>query len=69
MGRTSKVINSCAITGSIDTPSMSRDFVFKSTFADVERILKEPGEERSARFEFECYDVGHLYNLAHFLER
>ena len=47
----------------------SRDVVFKNTFADVERILREMGEERGARFEFECYDVGHLYNLAHFLER
>jgi uncharacterized protein (DUF849 family) len=47
----------------------SRDVVFKNTFADVERILREVGEERGARFEFECYDVGHLYNLAHFLER
>jgi uncharacterized protein (DUF849 family) len=47
----------------------SRDVVFKNTFADVERILRELGEERGARFEFECYDVGHLYNLAHFLER
>ena len=47
----------------------SRDVVFKNTFADVERILREVGEERGARFEFECYDVGHLYNLAHFLDR
>jgi uncharacterized protein (DUF849 family) len=47
----------------------SRDVVFKNTFSDVERILREMGEERGARFEFECYDVGHLYNLAHFLER
>ena len=47
----------------------SRDVVFKNTFADIERILKEIGEERGARFEFECYDVGHLYNLAHFLDR
>ncbi len=47
----------------------SRDVVFKNTFADIERILQEIGEERGARFEFECYDVGHLYNLAHFLDR
>ena len=33
------------------------------------RILKELGEGCGTRFEFECYDVGHLYNLAHFLDR
>ena len=47
----------------------TRDVVFKNTFADIERILKDMGEVRGARFEFECYDVGHLYNLAHFLDR
>src|SRR5919112_1228072 len=44
------------------------DFIFKNTFADIETIVTEIGE-RGTRFEFECYDVGHLYNLAHFLER
>ncbi|MCC2663809.1 MAG: 3-keto-5-aminohexanoate cleavage protein, partial [Geminicoccaceae bacterium] len=33
------------------------------------RIIKELGEGCGTRFEFECYDVGHLYNLAHFLDR
>jgi uncharacterized protein (DUF849 family) len=47
----------------------SRDFVFRNTFKDIERILEEIGEGCGARFEFECYDVGHLYTLAHFLER
>jgi len=47
----------------------SRDFVFRNTFADIERILKDLGEGCGTRFEFECYDVGHLYNLAHFLDR
>jgi uncharacterized protein (DUF849 family) len=47
----------------------SRDFVFKNTFKDIETALERLGAERGARFEFECYDVGHLYNLAHFLER
>jgi uncharacterized protein (DUF849 family) len=46
----------------------SRDFIFRNTFGDIERILKEMGDS-GARFEFECYDVGHLYTLAHFLER
>ncbi len=47
----------------------SRDFIFKNTFADIERILKDLGEGHGTRFEFECYDVGHLYTLAHFLDR
>jgi uncharacterized protein (DUF849 family) len=45
------------------------DFIFRNTFRDIERILKELGEGHGTRFEFECYDVGHLYNLAHFVER
>src|ERR1700761_9426822 len=48
---------------------MTRDFIFRNTYADIERILKDLGEGCGTRFEFECYDVGHLYNLAHFLER
>jgi len=47
----------------------SRDFIFKNTFTDIERILKDLGEGCGTRFEFECYDVGHLYTLAHFLDR
>jgi uncharacterized protein (DUF849 family) len=47
----------------------SRDRIFKNTFKDIERILKELGEGCGTRFEFECYDVGHLYTLAHFLDR
>jgi uncharacterized protein (DUF849 family) len=47
----------------------SRDFIFRNTFKDIEYILKELGEGCGTKFEFECYDVGHLYSLAHFLER
>jgi uncharacterized protein (DUF849 family) len=47
----------------------SRDFIFRNTFADIERVLKELGEAHGTRFEFECYDVGQLHNLAHFLDR
>ena len=43
--------------------------IFRNTFQDIERILKDLGEVHGTRFEFECYDVGHLYNLAHFLDR
>jgi uncharacterized protein (DUF849 family) len=47
----------------------SRDFIFRNTYKDIEYILKEIGEAYGTRFEFECYDVGHLYNLAHMLDR
>ena len=46
----------------------SRDLVFKNTFADIEYILSSCRENKT-RFEFECYDISHLYNLAHFLDR
>ncbi len=46
----------------------SRDMVFKNTFADIEYILTSCSDN-GTRFEFECYDISHLYNLAHFLER
>jgi uncharacterized protein (DUF849 family) len=47
---------------------MTRDFIFRNTYADIEWIVRELGAE-GTRFEFECYDVGHLYNLAYFLDR
>lgn len=46
----------------------SRDFIFRNTFTDIEYILHELGETHATRFEFECYDVGHLYTLSHFLD-
>jgi uncharacterized protein (DUF849 family) len=46
----------------------SRDFIFRNTFKDIERLVTELGAN-GTKFEFECYDVGHLYNLAHFLDR
>jgi len=45
---------------------MTRDFIFKNTFKDIESIVGEFGP-LGTRFEFECYDVGQLYTLAHFL--
>ena len=45
-----------------------KDRVFKNTFADIEYIFRNLGES-GTRFELECYDVGHLYNLAYFVER
>ncbi len=46
----------------------SKDLVFKNTYADIESILAACSGN-GTRFEFECYDISHLYNLAHFLER
>jgi uncharacterized protein (DUF849 family) len=46
----------------------TRDVVFKNTFQDIEYILQSCAGN-GTRFEFECYDTSHLYNLAHFLER
>ncbi|HEX5285425.1 MAG TPA: 3-keto-5-aminohexanoate cleavage protein [Polaromonas sp.] len=52
----------------IDHLTNSRDLVFKNTFADIEYILTSCGAN-GTRFEFECYDISHLYNLAHFVDR
>lgn len=46
----------------------SRDLVFRNSFANIEYILQSC-TGNGTRFEFECYDVAHLYNLAHFLDR
>ena len=47
----------------------SKDFIFRNTYRDMEYILKELGEGHGVKFEFECYDVGHLYNMASLLDR
>jgi uncharacterized protein (DUF849 family) len=44
------------------------DLIFRNTFRDIEFALKQCGDS-GTRFEFECYDISHLYNLAHFAER
>ena len=46
----------------------SRDRIFENTFADIEKILTTCAEN-GTRFEIECYDIGHLYTLAHFVDR
>jgi uncharacterized protein (DUF849 family) len=46
----------------------SRDRIFRNTFGDIEYILRTCAEN-GTRFEIECYDIGHLYTLAHFVER
>jgi uncharacterized protein (DUF849 family) len=47
---------------------MTRDFIFRNTYKDIETIVRTLGAD-GTRFEFECYDVGHLYNLAYFVDR
>lgn len=47
----------------------TRSGIASNTFTQIERIIQEIGERYGTRFEFECYDVGHLYTLAHFLDR
>jgi uncharacterized protein (DUF849 family) len=46
----------------------TRDVVFRNTFRDIEHILRSCAAN-GTRFEFECYDTSHLYNLAHFMDR
>ena len=46
----------------------SEDFIFRNTFRDIAWILEHLGV-LGTKFEHECYDVGHLYNLAHFVDR
>ena len=48
---------------------MTKDFIFKNTFNDIETILLKLGKDCGTQFEFECYDISHLYNLAHFLDQ
>jgi uncharacterized protein (DUF849 family) len=48
---------------------MTRDFIFPNTFKSIEYVLKELGETHGIKFEFECYDLGHLYNLAWFVDK
>jgi len=47
----------------------TEDGIFKNTFKDIRYILETLGQGHGTRFEFECYDLGHLYNLAHFVEQ
>lgn len=46
----------------------SRDRIFRNTLGDIENILATCAEH-GTRFEVECYDIGHLYTCAHFVER
>ncbi len=48
---------------------MTKDFIFPNTFKSIEYVLQELGEGHGTRFEFECYDLGHLYNLDWFVTK
>jgi uncharacterized protein (DUF849 family) len=47
----------------------TKDVVFKNTFSDIETILSGLGEAHGTRFEFECYDAGHVQTLAYYLKK
>src|SRR6185312_4212202 len=42
---------------------------FINSFDKIEYTLRELGEGHGTRFEYECYDIGHLYSLAHFVDK
>jgi len=46
----------------------TEDGIFRNTFRDIRHILQTLGEGHGTKFECECYDIGHLYNLAHFVD-
>jgi len=54
-----------------EKPYLARtdDHIFRNTFRDIARIVEVMGKGHGTRFEFECYDIGHLYNLAYMLEQ
>ena len=47
----------------------SDDNIFRYTFRDIEKIYRLLGESHGTKFEHQCYDVGHIYNLAHCVDR
>ncbi|MEJ7935280.1 3-keto-5-aminohexanoate cleavage protein [Sphingobium sp. AN558] len=47
---------------------MTKDFILSNTFAQIEEAMTQLSDQ-GTRFEFECYDMAHLYNLAHFVDR
>ena len=48
---------------------MTHDFIFPNTFATIEYALKNLGQAHGTKFEFECYDLGHLYNVKWFVDQ
>jgi uncharacterized protein (DUF849 family) len=54
-----------------EQPYLARtdDHIFRNTFRDIAKIVELMGKGHGTRFEFECYDIGHLYNLAYMLDQ
>ncbi|MBI4031652.1 MAG: 3-keto-5-aminohexanoate cleavage protein [Proteobacteria bacterium] len=46
----------------------NKAIIFRNTFEDIEALMKM-GAENGTKFEFECYDIGHLYNLKYFVDK
>src|SRR5262245_16664179 len=49
--------------------TQSDAYIFPNTFRDIEKVYRTLGEGHGVKFEHECYDTGHLYNLAHCIDR
>ena len=49
--------------------AMTKDFIFPNTFATIEYALRNLGETHGTKFEFECYDLSHLYNVKWFVDQ
>ncbi|WP_322966325.1 3-keto-5-aminohexanoate cleavage protein [Sphingomonas fuzhouensis] len=47
----------------------TRDSIMSNTFCQIERVIREVGEGYGTRFEFECYDIGHLHTLRWFVDQ
>jgi uncharacterized protein (DUF849 family) len=45
----------------------NKAIVFRNTFEDIEKLM-QMGQKNGTKFEFECYDIGHLYNLKYFVD-
>ena len=45
------------------------NFIFRNTFKDIAGIVEKLGKGHGTKFEYECYDIGHLYNLAYCLDQ
>ena len=46
----------------------SKSLIFRNTFEDIEYILKNCSKNKT-KFEYECYDIGHIYTVKHFVDR
>lgn len=47
----------------------SEGYIFRNSFADIAQVARKLGHDHQVKFEHECYDVGHLYNLKFCLDQ